>query len=462
MSREETIPRVSAQLLPPPGMNKRLFIPSETSKFSDIKRRKLNTGIERIKLTKCPKLSTEERKWLQIEAEKEEIKRQRILNMLFYEKTKQSPSVCDESRFDSSSIDGLCQVFNEAMEIEEIRRRPKFKPKVLPQKFKSPSKKSRTNSTSFDLSASRSILSEYNTPKATNKKFTFEKPDSTPRENRFNSPSCISGRRSFDSYENTPKSNSNSISGKAEPCSPTSFQPFNLKTEERGLCKKLSWERQLEIEKFKEEQARLFKASPMPIFTPPEKPQFSHTETVPSPFQLNTEERATQRASMKSQDSNETTGFKARPMPDFSNPFIPETGILEPTQPLDFELNSEIRAQRRSFFNEQLREKERQQLELSKAQELERQAQEEAEIRALRKQQEFKARGIPAYLQLTSSSGEAQTSSAPSLFQIEQRKVFSRMCGDDSICSTHHTDNSIFPSENSMIHDEDMMDFSEL
>lgn len=164
------------------------------------------------------------------------------------------------------------------------------------------------------------------------------------------------------------------------------------------------------------------KSSEKPLTTPQEFPL-----TTPSPHKF-------QSALLK------TENFKARPMPNFSNPFIPQhfstptkpidfnlthssgkyysmrtppsshqfntpsrsSSIrkcrdFEPTIPMDIELHSTRRAEEREVFDEYVREQERWKEAIARQQMEEKNRVELEEIKLIRKQAEFKARPMPNF-----------------------------------------------------------------
>mmetsp|Transcript_18509 Transcript_18509/g.33424 ORF Transcript_18509/g.33424 Transcript_18509/m.33424 type:complete len:256 (-) Transcript_18509:144-911(-) len=87
--------------------------------------------------------------------------------------------------------------------------------------------------------------------------------------------------------------------------------------------------------------------------------------------------------------------FKAKKMPDFSDPFKPKLPEDKFTKPESFDLTSSTRAEQRLKFDNQMREKEAQkQQELQAQAELER-YNEELELRLFRLSLEFNARPLP-------------------------------------------------------------------
>ncbi|CAG9325783.1 unnamed protein product [Blepharisma stoltei] len=124
--------------------------------------------------------------------------------------------------------------------------------------------------------------------------------------------------------------------------SPTKHQEFNLRTEIRGSAKKQNFEKQINEKNVAEQNMRHFRAK-------------TWCHTTPTPI--------------KSSD-------------------------IPLVYPMDIELNSDRRAEQRSLFDENLREKERRQKEIQRQQEEERRIREEQEIAELRKSMSFKAQPI--------------------------------------------------------------------
>lgn len=119
------------------------------------------------------------------------------------------------------------------------------------------------------------------------------------------------------------------------------------------------------------------------------KPSFSFT--VVEPFKLMTEERS------KPKPMPETSCFvfKSKPMPDFSNPFVPKPSGFEGTKQLNLALNSDLRAYERELFDKQIQMKQAE-MEAIEAERLQQQADfEAADIQTYRMSLEFKARPMP-------------------------------------------------------------------
>jgi hypothetical protein len=96
-------------------------------------------------------------------------------------------------------------------------------------------------------------------------------------------------------------------------------------------------------------------------------------------------------ARSRSTGSNDVNSFRfvAKPMPNFNNVFVPVTNF-EPTQPINFELNTQKRAVEREKFENIVKDKENLINEIKQEQ-----ARIEAEeIRNYRKTLEFKARPL--------------------------------------------------------------------
>jgi hypothetical protein len=171
---------------------------------------------------------------------------------------------------------------------------------------------------------------------------------------------------------------------------PSPPQPFNLRTEERGLEKVITLHHRLHMENMQQVELQRFTARPVPVFPSPQ-PLVTCPPTVPQPFALS-QSRKSQLPSFPA-----VNAFRAKPMPDFAQPFQP---LLEGkhTEPMEVELNSDLQAFHRAQFEADLREKERKAAEAA-AISAQYQAQRDAEaVKELRKTMEFHALPLPAGL----------------------------------------------------------------
>ena len=85
--------------------------------------------------------------------------------------------------------------------------------------------------------------------------------------------------------------------------------------------------------------------------------------------------------------------FKAHPVPEVK-PFIPAKADKHLTENAPFHLHTEMRAEERKHFDEQLKAQQEMIENMKKEQEVEQREKEEAEVRRLRKQMEFHAQPI--------------------------------------------------------------------
>ncbi|CAG9315268.1 unnamed protein product [Blepharisma stoltei] len=367
---------------------KRPFMPGFDTKFNDNKKRKLWNGVEHIKAAPSNNLTSEERELLKIEAEINEFERQKLLNLMTYQRSKNYTPI---NLPHHSTVPQPFVLRTEQIPcakdhlIEErcLNARPIFKARPMPR---------------------------YNEPPI----YRSDKKLTVPREFEFSTPTST---RHMDCHYSTPTNLCHSVDFSHSICdspafhakempdfsnpftptksfTPTKFQPFHLKTEERGSSKKKS--EQLEYQRsLQENSISMFRATPMPDFTPPSLKKSERPPTTPIPFVLATERRSMERPPSYSPSTFQN--FKAKPMPDFSHPFFPVSNNMELTQPMDIELHTDKRAEERAAFEESLREKERQESLLRSLEEQERKKKENHEVQLFRKQAEFRARPMPGF-----------------------------------------------------------------
>ena len=92
--------------------------------------------------------------------------------------------------------------------------------------------------------------------------------------------------------------------------------PFNFNTDERS---KSRLRQSIESSESKEEKTFKAKAMPSYKFFEPNKSEIKQKTTEVQEFNFKTDERSLQKSqSMKSNVSEDSTGFKARKMPDFN------------------------------------------------------------------------------------------------------------------------------------------------
>lgn len=343
----------NAQGAPPgAGGQKRLFIPSTHTQFNDIKRRKLLTGVEPIRPCQHPGFDSETLELMKIEKEKNELERQKILNYATYERAVPKTNFTRKKQLLST----------EELQLQEIQNRPKFKARPVPRSHKSPNMLTKNSSKHPTI------------PQG----FNFS--TSTPNRHLAEDSPIPKCQKSFE----TPPFKARSVPDFSNPFTPTKstsstkVKEFKLHTEQRGATKHELFQEQIQNEIRSLNELRNFKAAPAPAFTPPTK--------------LSTFSPSSEKGSQNSSQSS----FKAKPMPDFSKPFIP-TLDREPISVMDIELNTDRRAEERQLFEEKLREKDRIQQQLREAEALKQVQLEQQQMEQIRKSMEFKARPMPSY-----------------------------------------------------------------
>lgn len=153
-----------------------------------------------------------------------------------------------------------------------------------------------------------------------------------------------------------------------------------------------------------QEQEFHFKARPMPRFVPFEAKKSDRKCVIPQDFVLHTEQRTMERKSHclrdmspdvnlgNSNDHGHNHHFKAKAMPTFNHVFKPRTGESALTETVAFNLNTKSRAERRTQFEMQMKEKERVNELKKRMQEEENKRKEQEELAEYRKKLVFKAR----------------------------------------------------------------------
>lgn len=325
--------------------HKRFFLPVSGTRFNDIKKRKLTNGVECVKSRFDNSLSTEERDLMQIEQEKLEIERQKIYNYAIYQKSKEAFTLNLSHTYTTPQPFNLrteqrAEIKSHEPDFKDIQNRPIFKARSIPKNLIQPpvimhSEKQLTIPQEFKLSSrgfSKSNLSD-NCQKAQN-----SINDSVSNHN--------------DSFENSGH-RATAVPDFSSPYTPTKqsasrkSESLKSKTEERGSAKKVKFEQHDQHKRHEVE--RPFKAQPLPEFTPPTQRSHEHSITTPSPFSFS--ERIGPEKQL-SYSSDRFQSFKARPMPNFSRPFFPQSNNIDLTQPMEIELHTERRAEVRNFFQD--------------------------------------------------------------------------------------------------------------
>lgn len=477
------IPRVSALTNPPHpvvGPSKRLFTPSYDSSFNPAKKRRLTNGVQALHGNFIP--SSEERELMQLERDKQEAERQKLLNKAYYRRT----SFSKETSSTSSKNSYVPQVLSphsdnrvksttltlEEKVLREIASRPKFRAKPIPRShhvaglvIKS-SDRPLTIPVEFSLSKPSDCQSSQSASQGFSQGFKalplnrqiFEQPDFVPSyQHRATVPLDVKlrtqeGKRccSVDNTAGIPE-----FKAKPMPVFPPAFirkslQPLtvpelpHLLTEERGFHKQQAFEEQKKS--FEEQQPTGFISRPMPIFASPEPKTTQFTPTKFAPFNL------TPRSTLEAFSPLQSPQFTAKPMPDFSNPFTPQkSGTQTIEEP--FELHSEKRAVLRSVFDEQLHEKTRREEELRQAEAVKAMQLHEIEIQNYRKQLQFTATPMPQYNFFEAKHSEKPLTEPRSpLLETKLRASISQTGQIEMISET---------MDNSMDLDLDMMDLVE-
>ena len=322
MSCQDSVPKISAQNFPISGMcKKRAFQAEEKSNFNDIKRRRLNSGVEGIQ----PRLTSEELELQRLQKEKEEIEKQKMMHDKYYNKIKNArPSVSTPSLYSTSrSRNETPKLTNnrndDDMELDDVSKRPKFKARPLPKSIYAPqftikhSDKPLTMPIGFNLSTGNfssqgpSYKDESSPFKARPlNKNILEKPDFVPQIGLTTPSSAARSNR------NTPTPNSldNRSHIRQSSSSPAPSRCFIPRSEERTR-RSQSIARNFESEISSDYIPRSFPPNPFTVFTPPSDPQ-------PSPFSSEKLHSETYISSYQESCS----AFSARFLPNMSEPFI--------------------------------------------------------------------------------------------------------------------------------------------
>ncbi|CAG9315099.1 unnamed protein product [Blepharisma stoltei] len=220
------------------------------------------------------------------------------------------------------------------------------------------------------------------------------------------------------------------------------IKPFNLRTEERGLEKEMTFNQKLRAKTMVENELRYFKANPKPEFKPIPLKEPEGSITLPDPFVLETDLRA-RRKSVSQTTSIQK--FTAKPMPDFSRPFTPAHENKHFIQPSNFELYSSKRAKEREAFEVMMKNKENMmQIETEKQNQLKMEIEAE-ELKNYRKSLEFKAQPLQDISPFIASRSQAILTNpqSPNL-ATKERSLKRRLNFTNSECPT--TNHSLFSS----------------
>lgn len=403
---------------------KRFFTPSYDSKYNPAKKRRLTNGVKPMHTNYTP--TNEEFQLMQIESDKQEAERQRLLNCAYYKRTSNSrdPSArgTPNTSFSGQLYDGCIQppkhgsVQDEKL-LQEIASRPKFRAKPLPRSHFVPSllikasERPLTIPQGFNLSSSRPSLPATTSREESNSGFKalplnraiLERPDFEPvLDHKATTPMMIHLRTDNRSRPCSIQEGNSALGFKARPM--PDFPPVftvqstapltvpmmpTLLTEQRGFLKQQAFEEQ---RKCVEEPPRGFISRPMPAFSPPEPRLCSFQPTQFNPFNI-TQPHQTK---IDHEDTLTSPSFKAKPMPDFSNPFVP---TLEPCDiPMSpFDLKSTQRAVLRNAFDQQVNQKSQREAAQREAEASQQRNTEAVETENYRQQLAFKAISMPNY-----------------------------------------------------------------
>jgi targeting protein for Xklp2 len=186
-----------------------------------------------------------------------------------------------------------------------------------------------------------------------------------------------------------------------KPTQLTDPAPFTLSTEARGATYVQTMQEKVRQEEREERARREFKAQPVKVF---DDTKYGHVEnkplTEPIPFNLQTDARGEVRAEQHSHydHKNENYVFKARPMP-ITKPFALAKSDKPLTELSNVELRSDRRALQRSEFDERMKKK------MMAIEEMQRQRQEEEERQEAEQREQLrrdieaglKAKPLPAF-----------------------------------------------------------------
>ncbi|RKP10072.1 hypothetical protein THASP1DRAFT_22177 [Thamnocephalis sphaerospora] len=141
--------------------------------------------------------------------------------------------------------------------------------------------------------------------------------------------------------------------------------PFNMPGESIAARKIQRLKERMERERLEAEQRRLFKARPLPDLSQPDKLPVPVEQplTEPEPFQLRTDERGALyqeqyqqwRAEIEKQEK-ENREFRAHPVPEYK-PFVVKPSDKPLTETMPVTLNSDVRADQRRDFDDAVRER---------------------------------------------------------------------------------------------------------
>lgn len=175
----------------------------------------------------------------------------------------------------------------------------------------------------------------------------------------------------------------------------TTPEEFHLHTSERGAAYQQVMQEYLRQEKELERERAKVKALPLPDLSKTFQPKPSdRTSTAPQPFELKSvalHEEAEIRHQMQKEkeESQESASFKARPLPKSTyEPKVVEATRDEnraPVVPQNVQLASDLRAEKRHQFDEQLAQKQIEQKKLEEQADLERKAAEKRALAELRR-----------------------------------------------------------------------------
>jgi len=187
------------------------------------------------------------------------------------------------------------------------------------------------------------------------------------------------------------------------------YKLFHLHTEERGAMKEKALQEEIKRQQELEKSMRQFKASGLPEYDKLARIGVNtHFEplklTIPQEIKLRTSERALLHPEIHTPESfygHENHHFKATAPPDFSHPFVPETGKSRLTEIEEFKLHTERRSLDRAEFDKYLRRREFLRDFRKKQLEEEMKRREELEIKELRKRLVFVAQPIRYYSPIT-------------------------------------------------------------
>jgi len=332
---------------------KRQFIPDFDSYFGEGKRFKTQQGKRPVQQGFCLDMDIEDKHELESKAQYPCPERDQIMNCAFYNQKApfRFPKATKPQPFNFMTDNRA--VNRHKSKKEEIESRPKFKARPVPKSLYNPS-----------------VVSKHShKPPTKPNEFSFNskhksQPQPPPNDNYFKA--LPLNKEILDRPNFVPKKHTKQ---------PTKPVEFDFETTKRSLMNSM------------------FSTQSSVDSTEGHKPNFFRNQFSSLDF--------THRASMPPLPCK---GFSARPVPNFSNPFQPVHNC-QFTEPQEFTLNSQERAEDRKLFEEELREKERRREAQKQAQEEQRRLQEEMELKQLRKNLVFKARPVPEYQSLPGKPG---------------------------------------------------------